>query len=111
MLEYDGRAFWEILMLKGVQAGLSWEIILRKREAFRAGFKKIDPRAVGQFGKADITRLLKDSDISRSRAKIEATIGGVRPYLALRAARQDFFCLHVQYGGRKADPQFRRASG
>ncbi|MGB8888757.1 MAG: DNA-3-methyladenine glycosylase I [Candidatus Korobacteraceae bacterium] len=88
--EYDSRALWEKLMLDGFQAGLSWSIILRKRDAFRAAFNNFDPETVARFGKADIARLLNDPGIVRSRAKIEATIGGARAYLALRAEGHDF---------------------
>ena len=88
--EYDSRALWEKLMLDGFQAGLSWTIILRKREAFRKAFKNFKPEKVARFGEADITRLLADAGIVRSRAKIEATIGGARAYLAMREAGEEF---------------------
>jgi len=68
--EYDSRALWETLMLEGFQAGLSWQIILRKREAFRAAFHNFDPEAIARFTPADVDRLLLDSGIIRSRAKI-----------------------------------------
>ncbi len=99
--EYDSRALWEKLMLDGFQAGLSWSIILRKRDAFRAAFKNFDPQAVSRFGKADIARLLKDPGIVRSRAKIEATIGGARAYLALQAEGQDFSTFAWSMAGGK----------
>jgi hypothetical protein len=76
--EYDSRALWEKLMLDGFQAGLSWSIILRKRAAFRKAFKNFNPEKVARFGEADVARLLEDAGIVRSRAKIEATIGGAR---------------------------------
>jgi DNA-3-methyladenine glycosylase I len=88
--EYDSRALWEKLMLDGFQAGLSWSIILRKREAFRKAFKNFDPKKVARFGEADVARLLEDAGIVRSRAKIEATIGGARAYLAMKDAGEDF---------------------
>jgi DNA-3-methyladenine glycosylase I len=88
--EYDSRALWEKLMLDGFQAGLSWSIILRKREAFRKAFKGFDPVKVARFGTREVERLLKDPGIVRSRAKIEATIGGARAYLAMQAAGEDF---------------------
>ncbi len=88
--EHDSRALWEKLMLDGFQAGLSWAIILRKREAFRKAFKSFDPEVVARFGKKDIARLLADEGIVRSRAKIEATIGGARAYLAMQEAGEDF---------------------
>src|ERR1017187_4142027 len=88
--EYDSRALWEKLMLDGFQAGLSWSIILKKREAFRKAFKNFDPNKVARFGEADIARLLGDAGIVRSRAKIEATILGARIYLAMEKAGEDF---------------------
>src|SRR3978361_896545 len=69
--EYDSRTLWEALMLDGFQAGLSWTIILRKRDAFRTAFKRFDPARVARFGDADVARLMADAGIVRSRAKIE----------------------------------------
>jgi DNA-3-methyladenine glycosylase I len=88
--EYDARALWEKLMLDGFQAGLSWSIILRKREAFKKAFRDFDPNRIARFTDKDIARLLADAGIVRSRAKIEATIGGARAYLAMQAAGEDF---------------------
>lgn len=88
--EYDSRALWEKLMLDGFQAGLSWSIILRKRDAFRKAFKAFDPQKVARFGPADVTRLVNNADIVRSRAKIEATISGARAFLEMRDAGLDF---------------------
>src|ERR1039458_2854653 len=88
--ERDSRALWEKLMLDGFQAGLSWNIILKKREAFREAFRGFDPAVVARFGAPDIERLVKNPGIVRSRAKIEATIGGARAYLAMAKAGEDF---------------------
>jgi DNA-3-methyladenine glycosylase I len=88
--QHDSRALWEMLMLEGFQAGLSWITILRKREAFRKAFKNFDPAKVARFGEADIARLLADPGIVRSRAKIEATIAGARIYLEMQASGDDF---------------------
>jgi DNA-3-methyladenine glycosylase I len=88
--EHDGRKLWEKLSLDGFQAGLSWTIILRKRDAFRRAFRGFDPKVVARFREKDIARLLDDAGIVRSRAKIEATIGGARAYLAMEAAGEDF---------------------
>jgi DNA-3-methyladenine glycosylase I len=92
--ERDPRALWEKLMLDGFQAGLAWITVLRKRDAFRAGFKGFDPEVVAKFGEKDVERLLGDAGIIRSRAKIEATIGNARAYLEMREAGEDFtdFC-------------------
>ena len=88
--EHDSRALWETLMLEGFQAGLSWQIILRKREAFREAFSNFDPAAVAKFGEKDIERLLANPGIIRSRAKIVATIEGARIYLAMQKSGEDF---------------------
>ena len=88
--ERDGRALWEKLVLDGFQAGLSWITILRKRDAFRRGFRGFDPDAVARFGDREVATLLADSGIVRSRAKIEATIGNARAFLAMRDRGEDF---------------------
>lgn len=88
--ERDSRALWEKLQLDGFQAGLSWSTILKKREAFRELFAGFDPEKVARFGEADVERLLGDARIIRSRAKIEATIGNARAYLAMRERGEDF---------------------
>ncbi|MGC6329978.1 DNA-3-methyladenine glycosylase I [Rhizorhabdus sp. FW153] len=88
--ERDPRALWENLMLEGFQAGLSWTVILRKREAFRAAFAGFDPERVAAFGPDDVERLMQDPGIVRSRAKIESTIAGARLFLAMRDRGEDF---------------------
>ena len=88
--ERDGRALWELLMLEGFQAGLSWSIILRKREGFRRAFKGFDPRKVARFGEVEIARLMVDEGIVRARAKIEATIAGAKIYNEMEKAGEDF---------------------
>ena len=86
----DSRALWETLMLEGFQAGLSWAIILRRREAFRKAFKGFDPAVVARFDARDVKRLLQNPGIIRSRAKIEATINGARAFLRMKEAGEDF---------------------
>src|SRR5262245_40175046 len=83
--ERDPRMLWETLMLEGFQAGLSWTVILRKREAFRAAFAGFDPEKVAAFGEADVARLLADPGIVRARAKIEATIRGAQIWCEMAA--------------------------
>jgi len=87
---YDSRALWEKLMLDGFQAGLAWITILRKRDAFRKAFKGFVPEKVARFTADDVERLMQDAGIVRARAKIEATIGNARAYLAMQAAGEDF---------------------
>lgn len=92
--ERDPRMLWEMLMLEGFQAGLSWITVLRKREAFRAAFAGFDPRKVAAFGEADVERLMADPGIVRARAKIEATIQGARIYCEMEDRGESFadFC-------------------
>lgn len=88
--ERDSRALWECLMLEGFQAGLSWITVLRRREGFRRAFAGFDPAVVARFDEADVERLMGDPGIIRARAKIEATIGNARAYLAMQAKGEDF---------------------
>jgi DNA-3-methyladenine glycosylase I len=88
--EFDSRALWESLMLEGFQAGLAWIVVLRKREEFRKAFRGFDPKKVARFGEKDVVRLLENPGIIRSRAKIEATIGGARIFLDMQKAGLDF---------------------
>ncbi|GEB36023.1 DNA-3-methyladenine glycosylase I [Gluconacetobacter liquefaciens] len=87
---HDSRMLWEMLCLEGFQAGLSWLIVLRRREGFRRAFVGFDPERVARFGAADVERLMADPGIIRARAKIEATIGNARAYLAMMERGEDF---------------------
>lgn len=86
----ESRMLWEMLMLEGFQAGLSWRTILHRREGFRTAFAGFDPAKVAAFGPADVERLTGDPGIIRARAKIEATIGAARIYEAMRAEGESF---------------------
>ncbi len=88
--EYDSRALWEKLVLDGMQAGLAWITILRKREGIRDAFANFDPDKVVAFDDADIERLLNDARIIRSRAKIIATIESARLFVHMRDSGEDF---------------------
>jgi len=110
--ERDSRSLWEKLMLDGFQAGLAWITVLRKRDAFRAAFADFMPERVAQFGEADILRLLDNPGIIRSRAKIEATIGGARLYCDMATHGEDFaaFCWSFTNGKvLRGDGQLRPA--
>ncbi|MFN2489358.1 MAG: DNA-3-methyladenine glycosylase I [Actinomycetota bacterium] len=80
----EGRLF-EMLILEGFQAGLSWVTILHKRDAFRAAFAGFDTARVASFGEADLERLMGDAGIVRNRAKIVAARGNARSAQSLRA--------------------------
>lgn len=106
----DARALWECLMLEGFQAGLSWTVILRKRENFRRAFAEFDPEAVASFGEEDILRLLADPGIVRSRAKIVATIEGARIFNAMQARGEDFADYCWSFTGGAPQPGDGRAT-
>lgn len=82
---FDARHLFEMLLLEGAQAGLSWLTILRKRENYRRAFHGFDPQRVAAYGEADRARLLADAGIVRNRLKIDAAIGNARAFLELEA--------------------------
>lgn len=88
--EHDSRALWEKLVLDGFQAGLSWQTILRKREAFRKAFHDFDPYRVAKYRDQEKQRLMADAGIIRSLPKIEAAIEGAKVYCAMMDNGEDF---------------------
>jgi DNA-3-methyladenine glycosylase I len=80
----DERGLFERISLEAFQSGLSWLIVLQKREAFRQAFRNFEPDTVAKFGARDVERLLADAGIIRNRAKIDATINNARAAIALR---------------------------
>jgi DNA-3-methyladenine glycosylase I len=78
---HDDRRLFEMLVLEGAQAGLSWSTILRKREGYRRAFAGFDPAKVARFGKRDVERLLKDPGIVRNRLKVESAIDSAKAVL------------------------------
>ena len=83
--ERDARALFQMLILEGFQAGLSWITILRKRDHFRAAFAEFHPETIAGWGEAEVTRLLADAGIVRHRGKIEGTIAGAQAFLRIEA--------------------------
>ncbi|MEM6900445.1 MAG: DNA-3-methyladenine glycosylase I [Pseudomonadota bacterium] len=88
--EYDPRALWEKLQLDGMQAGLSWITILRKRETMREEFDEFDPEKIARWNQKRIDKALTNPGIIRSPKKIEATIGNARAFLDMADAGEDF---------------------
>jgi DNA-3-methyladenine glycosylase I len=82
----DDRDLYEMLVLEGAQAGLSWSTILRKREGYRRAFAGFDPARVAHFGPADTDRLLGDAGIVRNRLKIESAISNAQRVLEVQEA-------------------------
>jgi DNA-3-methyladenine glycosylase I len=80
---HDERHLFEMLVLEGAQAGLSWLTILRKREGYRRAFAGFDVEKVARFGERDVKRLLGDVGIVRNRLKVESAIANARAALEL----------------------------
>lgn len=82
---HDDRRFFELLILEGAQAGLSWTTILKKRAAYRAAYDGFDPAQVARFDARRQARLLADAGLVRHAGKIAASVGNARAFLAVQA--------------------------
>jgi DNA-3-methyladenine glycosylase I len=98
--ERNSRKLFELLILEGFQAGLSWITILRKREAFRAAFAGFDPEIIASWGEPEILSLLSDPGIVRHRGKIEGTLLGARAFLRIESAQGFSAFLWSFVGGK-----------
>jgi DNA-3-methyladenine glycosylase I len=78
---HEDRKLFELLILEGAQAGLSWSTILRKRDAYRRAFDGFDPAVVVRYGKAKVRLLLANEGIVRNRLKIESTVSNAAAFL------------------------------
>ena len=104
---HDERHLFEMLVLEGAQAGLSWSTILRKREGYRRAFAGFDAEQVARFDAREVERLLADPGIVRNRLKVESAVTNARALLACRrssAVRR----VHLVVRRRRAD---RRTAG
>ena len=81
---HDDRALFEFLILEGMQAGLSWETILKKRDNFRAAFSDFNPRAIAKYDARKIRSLMADAGIIRNNLKIRAAIQNARALVAIQ---------------------------
>ncbi|OGW90667.1 MAG: DNA-3-methyladenine glycosylase [Omnitrophica bacterium RIFCSPHIGHO2_02_FULL_63_14] len=80
----DDRKLFEFLILEGMQAGLSWLTVLKKREALRRAFNGFDPRRVARYTRRDLARLLRDPGIIRNRQKLEAAVTNARAFVTVQ---------------------------
>jgi len=80
---YDSQKLFELLILEGAQAGLSWITVLRKRENYRAAFDNFNPEKIARYTPAKIEKLMLNEGIIRNRLKIESTIKNAKAYLAM----------------------------
>ena len=99
--ERDSRALWEKLQLDGMQAGLSWITILRKRDSIREEFDDFEPERLVRWTQPRIEKALQNPGIIRSPKKIEATIGNARAFLDMADAGEDFSAYCWNWVGGK----------
>ena len=109
--EYDDRALYEKLVLDGFQAGLSWIIILRKRDNFRRAFNDFKPEVIARYDKRKIESLMRDEGIVRNRAKIEGAVASARAYVNVMEDGPGFAKLLWDFvDGKPKVNRFRRRS-
>lgn len=90
--EHDDRHLFEMLILEGFQAGLSWITILKKREAFRRAFDGFDPSIVAGYGSDKLESLMSSPDIVRNRRKIQAAVTNAAVFLEIQKEFGSFDC-------------------
>jgi len=104
----DDRQLFEMLVLDGAQAGLSWLTILRKRAAYRQAFAGFDPAVVARFGQAECDALLRDPGIVRNRLKIRAAVNNAQAVLRLQQEHGSFAAFVWSFvGGRPVQNAWR----
>lgn len=96
---HDDRRLFEFMVLDAFQAGLSWAIILNKREGFRRGFDGFDAARIARYNRRSVGRLLGDTGIIRNRQKIEATIRNAKEFLAIQEEFGSFDTYIWQFVG------------
>src|SRR3954462_6727033 len=97
--QHDDRVLFEFLILEGAQAGLSWETILRKREAYRAAFDGFDAEKIARYTPKKTERLMADPGIVRNRLKIESTVSNARAFLDSVDSEGSFAALVWRFAG------------
>ncbi len=108
---HDDRTLFELLVLEGAQAGLSWSTVLKKREGYRRAFADFDARKVSRFGARDVARLMGDAGIVRNRLKIASTIENASHVLAVAKERGSFDAYVWSFVGGKPLRRARAARG
>ena len=86
----NDQALFELLMLEGAQAGLSWSAVLKKRESYRLAFDQFDPKKIARYDDKKVAELLVDPGIIRNRLKVASTITNAKAYLSLKKDGQSF---------------------
>ncbi len=105
---HDDRALFEFLILEGAQAGLSWETVLKKRDAYRRAFDSFDAGKIARYDAAKIRMLLAEPGIIRNRLKIAAAVSNARAFLEIRREFGTFDRFVWQFtGGKPKRNRFR----
>ena len=105
---HDDRHLFEMLILEGAQAGLSWSTILKKREGYCTAFANFDARRVARFGSREFARLMRDEGIVRNRLKVEAAARNARAFLAVQGEFGSFDAyLWAFVGGKPVRGRWR----
>ena len=108
---HQDRVLFEMLILEGAQAGLSWDTILRRRDGYRLAFSGFDPVKVARFDRTKKAALLRDARIIRNRLKIDAAVSNARAFLAVQGAFGSFDTYLWQFvGGRPIVNRWKHAS-
>ena len=106
---HDDRALFELLILEGAQAGLSWITILKKRDAYRAAFNRFDPHKVARYDERKVAALLTNPGIVRNRLKIRAAVQNAQAFLAVQKEFGSFDGYIWQFvGGQPLVNRWRR---
>jgi DNA-3-methyladenine glycosylase I len=108
---HDDRGLFEFLILEGAQAGLSWDTILRKREAYRAAFDQFDPVKVAKYDVRRVARLLANVDIVRNRLKVASAITNARAFLDVQKEFGSFDAYIWKFVGGTPIQNARRGLG
>jgi DNA-3-methyladenine glycosylase I len=109
--EHRDRALFELLILEGAQAGLSWTTVLKKRENYRAAFDRFDPKKIVRYDEAKVAALLANPGIIRNRLKIASAIGNARAFLAVQKEFGSFDAYLWRFVGGKPMQNARKPGG
>ena len=108
---HDDRKHFEFLVLEAAQAGLSWAIVLRKREGYRRAFSQFDPQKVARYTGKKIEALVADPGIVRNRMKIEAAVRNARAFLEVQKEFGSFDAYCWRFVGGRPQVNQRKANG
>jgi DNA-3-methyladenine glycosylase I len=106
--EHRDRALFELLILEGAQAGLSWSTVLKKRESYRAAFDRFDPEFIVRYDDEKTAALLANPGIIRNRLKIASAIGNARAFLAIQEEFGSFDAYIWRFVGGKPKQNARK---